>query len=109
MHKLSRTTARTIAVALALSLSSPAWLRAEDPIEVAGVGIGVTAGNMWFVPIKASTMVMGLAVGAVSFIFSGGDAEMTQQIWQDTTAGPYLITPEVARKSIGERPELAEK
>jgi hypothetical protein len=76
MRKLSKITARTIAMALALSLSSPALLRAEDPIETAGVGIGVTAGNMWFVPIKASTMVMGLTVGAVSFIFSGGNADL---------------------------------
>lgn len=99
----------TIAMALTLSLSFPALIRAEDPIEAAGVGIGVTAGNMWFVPIKASTMAIGLVVGAASFIFSGGNAELTKQIWQDSTEGPYVITPDIARKSIGERPELSEK
>ena len=27
-------------------------------------------------------------------------------IWEDTALGPYLITPQLAREAIGERPEL---
>jgi hypothetical protein len=34
---------------------------------------------------------------------------LTRQIWRDTTEGPYLITPDVARKAIGQRPELLEQ
>lgn len=73
------------------------------------MAIGVTAGNMWFVPIKAIAVVAGLTGGALSFVLTGGNAELTQQIWQDTTEGPYLITPDVAQKAIGERPELRQK
>ncbi|MBI3061850.1 MAG: hypothetical protein HYY83_07750, partial [Deltaproteobacteria bacterium] len=76
---------------------------------MAGMAVGLTAGNMWFVPIKAISVVMGLTGGAVSIVLSGGNAGLTQQIWRDTTEGPYLITPEVARKAVGERPELEQK
>ena len=94
---------------LIIALLSPLPLSAYDSNEIAGIGIGLTAGNMWFVPIKAISVVMGITVGAASFVLSGGNAELTQQIWQDTTEGPYLITPDVARKGVGERPELSQK
>lgn len=101
-----RTVSSLAIAALILGLLSPLPASAEEPDEIAGMGIGVTAGNMWFVPIKAISVVMGLTGGAVSFVLSGGNAEMARQIWRDTTEGPYLITPEVARKAVGERPEL---
>lgn len=81
-------------------------VRADDAVEKAGVAVGLTAGNMVVVPAKAISMSMGMLFGAVSFILTGGNAELTKQIWQDTIEGPYLVTPELARKSIGERPEL---
>ncbi len=81
-------------------------LFAKDPVESAAVGLGVSAGNMWFVPIKAISVLMGASAGALSFVVTGGDAELTRQIWQDSTQGPYLITPVEARRAIGERPEL---
>jgi len=73
--------------------------------EEAGVAVGVTAGNMWFVPIKTISVLWGLAGGALSLVLTG-NAELTEQIWRDTQQAPYLITPEVARKALGERPEL---
>jgi len=91
---------------LIIILLSPLPLFAESSQETVGIGVGLTAGNMWFVPIKAISVVMGLTGGAVSFVLSGGNADLTQQIWRDTTEGPYLITPEVARKAVGERPEI---
>ena len=94
---------------LTIALLSPLPLFADNSQETTGVGVGLTAGNMWFVPIKAISVVMGLTGGALSYILTGGDAEVTRQMWQDTTAGPYLITPDLARKSIGERPELSQK
>ena len=95
-----------VAVAWFLWSIFPAPLRAEDTIEKAGVAVGVTAGNMWFVPLKAISLSMGAISGALSFVLSGGNEELTKQIWQDTLQGPYVITPELAKKAIGERPEL---
>lgn len=98
-----------VGLMIALSLLAPVRGAAEDAIETAGVAVGVTAGNMWFVPIKSISVVLGLTAGAMSFVLSGGNTELTRQIWEDSTRGPYLVTPEVARQSIGERPELLEK
>ncbi len=83
-------------------------LRAEDTIERAGVLLGVTAGNVLFVPMKAISVSMGLFSGAVSYIVTGGNREVTDQAWHNATQGPYLITEDVARKAIGERPELSQ-
>ncbi len=93
-------------IASTLTGTFPVLVNAEDIIEKAGVATGVSAGNMWFLPIKAITMTIGALSGALSFVVTGGNTELTQQIWQDTSEGPYVITPGVARTSIGQRPEL---
>jgi hypothetical protein len=93
---------------LLLSFSAPT-LKAQEIIESAGVAVGVTAGNMVFVPAKAVSVSMGLLSGALSFVLTGGNADLTKQIWRDTSAGPYLITPDLAHKAIGQRPELLEQ
>lgn len=97
-----------IALALILSSLAPTGLLAEDVIEKAGVAVGVTAGNMWVIPLKAISVTNGILTGALSFVVTGGNLSLTQQIWQDTLQGPYIITPELAKKAIGERPELSE-
>jgi hypothetical protein len=63
---------------------------------------------MWVLPIKAITVTIGALSGALSYIVTGGNAELTQQIWQDTLQEPYVVTRDLARKSIGQRPELQE-
>ena len=96
-------------LALLLICMFPALGNAEDAIEQAGVGVGVTVGNMLFLPIKAIAVTMGALSGALSYVVTGGNGDLTKQIWQDTTEGPYAITPEVARMAVGRRPELEEK
>jgi hypothetical protein len=93
-------------VLLTLTSIAPAYLQAEDIIEKAGVATGVTVGNTIAVPLKAVTMALGALSGVLSFIVTGGNTELTQQIWQDTFQGPYVVTPELARMSVGQRPEL---
>ncbi|MBI2180437.1 MAG: hypothetical protein HYU31_06420 [Deltaproteobacteria bacterium] len=82
--------------------------RGEDAIEKAGIATGVTAGNMWFLPIKAISLSMGALSGALSFLLTG-NADLSKQIWEDTLQGPYAITPDVAKQAVGDRPELREK
>ncbi len=108
---LKRTKTKLSMMALGLILSSfiPTVLRAEDAIETAGEAVGMTAGNLLFLPLKAISVSIGAVSGALSYIVTGGNADLTKQIWQDTTQGPYLITSEVAKKAVGERPELSEK
>ncbi len=82
--------------------------RAEDVIETAGIAAGVTMGNMVLLPAKAVSVSMGILTGALSFLLTG-NADLSKQIWEDTTQGPYLIDPDLAKKGIGDRPELREK
>lgn len=94
---------------LTIANLTPAFLKAEDVIETAGVATGVSVGNMWFLPLKAISMSIGALSGALSFVVTGGNADLTKQIWQDTLQDPYVITPELAHKSVGQRPELEDK
>lgn len=106
---IRKTALRAALVLLTVSSFNPGLLRGEDAIEKAGVATGVSAGNMWFLPIKAISVSMGALFGAVSYVVTGGNSELTQQIWRDTFEGPYVITPEVARMGVGQRPQLEEK
>ena len=104
MNKKNLLTAAVILLVWAITPSSR--VQAEEVIEKAGVATGVTAGNAIAVPLKAVTMVIGALSGVLSFIVTGGDTEVTKQVWRDTSGGPYVITPELARMSVGQRPEL---
>ncbi|HWP58248.1 MAG TPA: hypothetical protein VNL14_10200 [Candidatus Acidoferrales bacterium] len=91
--------------ALWLALTGPAFAESADPREEAGVWIGLTLGNLVFVPMRLVSVASGAAFGALSFVLMGGDAEVTRQVWQDTFSAPNAITPELARAAIGARPE----
>ena len=108
MMKTAKTTRRLLLTALFIASLSPSILKAEEAIEIGAVDVGVTAGNLVFLPAKAASVLMGGVSGALSFVLTGGNADLTRQIWRDTTEGPYFITPELARKAIGDRPELRE-
>ena len=103
LRQMKRLTALAIA-ALCISSSSA---NAEDAIEKAGVAVGVTLGNILFLPIKTIEVTVGAVSGAFSYVVTG-NADLTKQIWRDTSEGPYVITPEVGRISVGQRPELSE-
>src|SRR5262245_55523910 len=105
------------ALAIVTALAGPVFAQNdeqpinEQPINRTAVidrtaaGIGVTLGNAVFVPFKAISTVWVLGTGGLSFIVSGGDTELTRQSWRDVTEGPWMITDEFARQSVGTRPE----
>jgi hypothetical protein len=105
----NRSRSLSAVLALVVTCLFPAIANSDDAIEKAGVGVGVTAGNMLFLPIKAIAVTVGIFSGALSYVVTGGNSDLTKQIWQDTTEGPYVITPDVARMGVGQRPELEMK
>jgi hypothetical protein len=110
MSRTAQARIATIAFAALLWSTIPAKsLFAEDKIESAGVAVGSTVGNLLFVPLKAISASVGAVTGALSLVFTGGNQELSRQIWRDTLQGPYIVTPELARKALGERPELDRK
>ena len=54
-------------IALSIIAAMPQTLRAEDNIEKAGVAVGVSAGNIWFLPLKAVTVSVSALTGALSY------------------------------------------
>jgi hypothetical protein len=94
-----------ISLLFVLGTLTPSFVRADDAIEKPGVAVGLTIGNAFFLPMKAVSVSMGLISGAASLLFTGNPA-LSNQIWTDTLHGPYVITPELAKKAVGERPEL---
>jgi hypothetical protein len=109
LERVDSMTKSLCAVLLALGLVFPMSLRAEEVVEKAGTGIGLTIGNVIAVPAKAISVSIGMAAGLLSFVLTGGDTEVAGQTWRNSIEDPYLITPEVAQKAIGERPQLKEK
>jgi hypothetical protein len=109
MVKMNKIKLFAISLSLLASTLNPFSARAEEALENAGIAVGVTAGNMLVIPAKAISTSLGLLFGSLSLVLSGGNTELTRQMWRDSTEGPYLITPEVAKKAIGERPELLER
>jgi hypothetical protein len=94
-------------VALLLcALLSPPTLSADDLVENAGVGIGVTAGNLIYVPLKATVMVFAVPQAVFSWLLSGGNDQLTRQFLEDTLEGPYFISTDLARSAVGESPDL---
>jgi len=83
-------------------------VRAEDTIEKVGAEVGLSIGNVLFLPLKAISVSMGLVNSSMSLIFAG-NLELADQVLSDTTAEPYYISPDLAKKAVGERPELAGK
>ena len=107
--KTTRAISFWIVLAILVVSSAGSIVRAEDAVEAAGIGVGQTAGNVVFLPAKIASVSIGWLSGALSYVLTGGNADLTKQIWRDTSEGPYLITPEVARKAVGQRPELEQR
>ncbi len=85
---------------------SPPTLFADDFIEDAGVGVGVFVGNLIYVPVKITTMVFAVPQGVFSWLLTGGNDELTEQIIEDNLEGPYFISPELAEFAVGKRPDM---
>lgn len=106
---MKKITAAFAGLTVGIALLAPLPVRAADPIATAGVVTGVTAGNTVAVPAKIISVGTGFIAGALSFILTGGNADLTRQIWSDVTESPWYISPAVARRAVGERPELEKR
>ncbi len=95
-----------LAAFLLIAILSPTYLHAGEAIDKAGMGLGVTVGNMIFVPVKVALVGFAAPVAVISWLGSLGDTQQVKEIWKNTMVMPYFISPEEARKAIGERPDL---
>ncbi len=104
---------RPLMTALFLSTLIPPTIFAADFVtkseERAGIGLGLTAGNVVFAPAKVASVGMGLFGAVLSFVLTGGDTEVAGQMFRNSTEPPYLITPDLAEKALAPRPELQQR
>src|SRR5262249_23356831 len=104
MTKRIETAFALLALAMVLVGTLPSLLHAQETtIEKAGVAVGVSAGNVIFLPAKAISTSMGVFFGALSFVLTGGDTVRMRQAWGVSTEGSYAVTPGVRRKAVGNR------
>jgi hypothetical protein len=106
---MKKITAVFAGLTIGIALLAPFPVRAADPVETAGVAVGVTAGNAVVIPANIISVGTGLIAGDMSIVLTGGNADLTRQIWSDVTEGPWYVSPALARRAIGERPELERK
>lgn len=77
-----------------LVLGRPALGQTERvPGEEAGFALGAAAANIVYVPTKATVAVLGLAVGALCGLVTGGDTRAAYAIWVPAAGGTYILTP----------------
>lgn len=73
----------------------------DEVIDTAGIGYGVTFGNLIYPGFKAATMILAAPQAGLAWLLSLGDTEQARTIWETQTEGPYYISPQEARKSLG--------
>jgi len=66
-----------------------------DPIALEG-GLGTFAAitSVAYVPLKLVYAVGGLVVGSLAYLWTGGDSQVTDPIFQMALGGDYVVSPE---------------
>ena len=79
-----------LAAALVLGGSLPG--RAASPGGEFGLAIGAAASNLVYTPVKTAMAIVGLFVGGVTGVLTGGDARSAYAIWVPAASGTYVLT-----------------
>jgi hypothetical protein len=80
-------------IVAALVLGRPVAGRAASPAGEAGLALLAATTNLGYLPVKTAMAGVGLLVGAVTGILTGGDTRAAYAIWVPTASGTYLVRP----------------
>lgn len=73
---------------------TPANQPAEPSVsEEAGYGVGSVLANLFYIPAKVTYAGLGLLTGGLGFVFSGGRADVANNIIYPAVRGNYVVTP----------------
>ncbi|MGE5818477.1 MAG: hypothetical protein ACM37Z_10675 [Deltaproteobacteria bacterium] len=73
---------------------APANQPAEPSVsEEAGYGVGSVLANLFYIPAKVTYAGLGLLTGGLGFVFSGGRADVANNIIYPAVRGNYVVTP----------------
>ena len=67
---------------------------ANTQAEEAGRALVSVWMNIFWLPAKAVTAVVGLAAGSVAGIVTGGDERSAYALWVPTASGTWFVTPD---------------
>ncbi|HEX9145571.1 MAG TPA: hypothetical protein VGA09_14965, partial [Candidatus Binatia bacterium] len=59
----------------------------------AGYGVGSVLANLFYIPAKVTYAGLGLMTGGLGFVFSGGRADVANNIIYPAVRGNYVVTP----------------
>jgi len=79
-------------VAVVLGGPTSSWAHRQDQGREAGLAIGAASLNLLYVPAKLVTAGLGLAVGGLVGVLTGGNTRAAYAIWVPTATGTFLIT-----------------
>ena len=66
---------------------------AEPVGQEAGYGIGAALASFFYIPAKVTYAGFGLLTGGLGYIFSGGRADVANNIIYPAVRGNYVVTP----------------
>lgn len=67
---------------------------AEPPMgEEAGYGVGAALASIFYIPAKVTYAGLGLLTGGLSYVLSGGRADVANNIIYPAVRGNYVVTP----------------
>ena len=82
-----------VVVTVAFVLSRPSEGRAHSPGQEFGLAISTAAADLVYTPAKVTVAMVGLALGAVTGVLTGGDVRAAYAIWVPAAGGTYMLRP----------------
>jgi hypothetical protein len=80
-------------VAVVLGGPAPSWAHRADAGREFGLAVGAASLNLVYVPAKLVTAGLGLAVGGLVGVLTGGSSRAAYAVWVPTATGTFLVTP----------------
>ena len=71
----------------------PATPAAEPVGQEAGYGVGAALASVFYIPAKVTYAGLGLLTGGLGYVFSGGRADVANNIIYPAVRGNYVVTP----------------
>jgi hypothetical protein len=66
---------------------------AEPVGQEAGYGVGAALASIFYIPAKVTYAGLGLLTGGLGYVFSGGRADVANNIIYPAVRGNYVVTP----------------
>jgi hypothetical protein len=78
---------------LVLGRSAPSLADARMQANEAGVALGTAALNLFYTPVKVAMAAIGLPLGSLVGVLTGGDTRSAYALWVPAASGDYALEP----------------